>query len=365
MRKFDTDGNEVWTDQFGTSARDEATAVAVDEHDNIYVVGYTMGDLVAPNEGSYDSFVRKYDQAGTAVWTVQFGGETSDTVSAVAVDAEGGVIVAGAGMVVEEPHADAGLRSFVRKYDQAPDGSSAAHAWTYRTDALVGGLAADAAGNIILVGSLWTAEANNEVLVTKLDGDGHELWTELYGSGALADAEEGGRPEVPITRAPLELWEGLRGYEDQGIAVAVDASGSIFVAGHMGAFDTGTGFANFWAFLMALTSEGEEVWAVLFEESYSTSASSVAVGLDGNIVVSGNTTSYHSQRSPAGTEIFVRSVSPSGVLLWEDIFGGSGWDTSAGLAVDALGNVFNAGYIHAGRFRPIDQTDAYLRKYER
>lgn len=362
VSKYDPDGEEVWTRQFGTASRDEATAVATDSSDNIYVAGYTQGSLGGTNEGSFDVFVRKYDPEGNEVWTEQFGGNSADFATAVAVDGNGNVLVAGSGFVPTEPHPHAGLAHFVRKYEQAADGRAVTEVWTYRTDSSVADIAVAADGSVILTGSEWVFQTTNEVFVAKLNPDGGELWAKPFGSGDPAETGEEGR-ELPDTRHPMELWQDLLDYQDAGSAVAVDHAGNIYVTGYVGALDTGSGLRNHQAFLLRLTPDGEEVWAILFEEEHHTHGSAVALDSAGDIIVSGNTTGFMDQRTPAGTEMFVRKVSPAGQLLWQDIFGDSGWDYTTGTVIDAHGNTFNAGYTPGEGGGPLTQTDVYLRKY--
>ena len=64
LRKFDGNGNEVWTLQFGTPTGNGAAparGVAVDGSDNIYVAGDTGGLLLGtePNLGGSDAYVVK------------------------------------------------------------------------------------------------------------------------------------------------------------------------------------------------------------------------------------------------------------------------------------------------------------------
>lgn len=45
----------------------------------VYVIGYTNGSFRGQvNAGSFDVFVRKYDTAGDDLWTQQFGSDTRD-----------------------------------------------------------------------------------------------------------------------------------------------------------------------------------------------------------------------------------------------------------------------------------------------
>ena len=60
VRRYDANGNEAWTRQFGTAAHDVLRDVAVDGTGNVYVAGYTSGALPGQTAaGSDDGFVRK------------------------------------------------------------------------------------------------------------------------------------------------------------------------------------------------------------------------------------------------------------------------------------------------------------------
>lgn len=85
----------VWVRQFGTTGMDGAYAVALGPG-GLYVAGYTEGSLEGqPWAGATDAFLRKYDLDGNAIWTRQFGNATSDSARAVATDREYGIYVAG------------------------------------------------------------------------------------------------------------------------------------------------------------------------------------------------------------------------------------------------------------------------------
>jgi len=118
VRKHDTNGNEVWTRQFGTEGYDGASGISVNAS-GVYVAGNTSGAFPGQiSSGSTDAFVRKYDTNGNEVWTRQFGSESSDAVTGVSVDASGvyvtgEVISALPGQTYLGGEGDA----FVRKYD--------------------------------------------------------------------------------------------------------------------------------------------------------------------------------------------------------------------------------------------------------
>ena len=145
VRKYDLDGNEVWTRQFGTSRKDEPLGVSV-HGSGVYVAGHTDGTLPGQTRaGEGDVFVRKYDIDGNEVWTRQFGSSGSDWAHGVSVDGSG-VYVAGETHGALPGQTFAGFfDAFVRKYDL--DGNEV---WTHQfgTSTLdrALGISADASG---------------------------------------------------------------------------------------------------------------------------------------------------------------------------------------------------------------------------
>jgi len=78
IQKFSSTGAEIWTHQFGTSANDAGLGVAFNGT-NVYVVGYVEGTLPGQNGyGLYDAFIKKYDEDGNEIWTRQFGTTGND-----------------------------------------------------------------------------------------------------------------------------------------------------------------------------------------------------------------------------------------------------------------------------------------------
>ena len=61
LRKYDPDGNEVWTRQFGTSWGDSAWGVAAGPQGEVYVAGFTRGALPGQTSaGMSDVFIVKF-----------------------------------------------------------------------------------------------------------------------------------------------------------------------------------------------------------------------------------------------------------------------------------------------------------------
>ena len=127
VNKYSTDGNELWKRQFGTQKFDRATSVAVDDDGNIYAAGCTCGEFPGQTEiECTDAFVRRYDTAGNELWTRQFGTAREDRALGVSVDREGTLYVVGwtEGTFPAQTHlgkrpAVVHKDGFVRAYDSA------------------------------------------------------------------------------------------------------------------------------------------------------------------------------------------------------------------------------------------------------
>ena len=119
--KFDTNGNQLWLRQFGTVYADAAFGVAVDPSGNVYVTGYTAGNLFSTSSGSNDVFIAKYDSAGTQLWGRQLGTPAEDRGLAITTDPSGYVYLAGKTEGGFDPYPKYGYTdAFIAKY--YPDG---------------------------------------------------------------------------------------------------------------------------------------------------------------------------------------------------------------------------------------------------
>ena len=159
IAKYDTDGNRLWVRQWGGASNDDAFALTVSGN-NVYAVGQTNSSLDGQtSQGGYDAFVTKYDTNGNKVWTRQFGSSASDAAEGVAADAAGNVYVGGHtdGSFGGQTNAG-GTDAFVVEYDSNGNnvwtkllGSSANDA----ADSSSGGVAVDRVGNVYISGSTW------------------------------------------------------------------------------------------------------------------------------------------------------------------------------------------------------------------
>lgn len=95
LTKFDNQGNLQWIQQFGSADDDQAYDMFIDNNNNIFLTGYTNGNLGGINAGSFDAWVAKYDINGNQQWITQFGTPDRDEVYGISGDEFGNLFITG------------------------------------------------------------------------------------------------------------------------------------------------------------------------------------------------------------------------------------------------------------------------------
>ncbi len=174
LAKFDSSGNELWTKQWGTDGEDCGYAISVDGFGNIYVTGFTNDGLDGnTNAGRWDIFLTKYNSSGNKIWTRQWGTNLDDLGFGVAVDGFGNIYVTGYTPGELDGNTNAGYSDiFLTKFD-----SSGNKIWTKQwgtnLDDLGFGVSVDGSGNIYVTGSTTgeldgnTNAGSSDIFLTK------------------------------------------------------------------------------------------------------------------------------------------------------------------------------------------------------
>jgi hypothetical protein len=326
LRKYDGAGNLQWTRQFGTSGGDIARSTSVDGSGNVYVVGDTNGTFPGQTGAGTDTFVRKYDSAGNVLWTRQFGIPTETTwPGGVTVDESGHVYVVGetTGTLPDQTRVGAN-DAYVRKYDSAGN-----ELWTRQFGTVSGEMAnsvsVDGGGNVFVAGTTagelpgQTSAGDTDAFVRKYDGAGNALWTRQFGTTGL----------------------------DFGNSVAVDASGNAYLAGNTGDTLPGqTSAGSSDAFVTKYDGAGNALWTRQFGTNTIDKANAASVDGSGNAYVAGSTQggTFAGQTSAGKTDAFVRKYDGTGALQWTRQLGSSEADVAFGMSVEASGGVVMAGF---------------------
>jgi len=311
----------------GGGSPDFGRGIAVDAAGNAYVTGHTSslnfpttaGAFQTGGQGGQDAFVTKLNPTGSGlVYSTYLGGSDEDFAVGIAMDAVGSAYVTGGTKSTDFPTTAGAFQT---------------------TNA--GGSPTSCCGS------------GHDAFVTKLDPAGGLGYSTYLGGNAV----------------------------DDGLAIAIDAAGNAYVAGHTvtlslpntfpttpGAFQTTTGgfgcsgFEN--AFVTKLNSTGT---ALVYSTLLGSEDAGLGIAVDAlaSAYVTGFTISPSFPVTPGAfktstnntgacggpQDAFVTKLNPFGTgLVYSTYLGGSGVDQGAGIALDALGDAYVTGGTGSGDF---------------
>jgi len=338
LRKYSPDGAEQWAKEIGLQTSSGASNLTVTPAGTIYVTGTTLGQVSGPNIGQGDAFLMTFDSAGNPGWARQFGTMRAVSGSAIAVNAQGRVFVAGNTTVggAADP-----ATNDVLIYSDDIDGFSWQRAFgaANATDT-TSAVAADQAGNSYFGGytrgDLVTQNLGpNDAILFKYDASGNHLWAKQFGT-AGSDFISG--------------------------AVA-DAAGDLYIAGRAGGSLLGPPLGKADALLMKFNGDGDLLWGRQFGTAEGDAATALAFDPQGNIVVAGQTSGNLGGANAGDTDAFLSRFDPLGNLLGTTQFGSAGSDSVAGLTIDSLGYAYVVGTTNGDLGAPAaGHADAFLVK---
>ena len=292
----------------GGGGADRSHAIAVDAAGNAYVTGGTFSPdfpttagafQTSLGAGTFQAFVTKLNPSGSAlVYSTYLGGNGGDESYGIAVDAAGNAYVTG--------------RTF------SPDFPTTAGAFQ------------------------TTYGGEQDAFVTQLDAAGSALVYSTYLGGNRYD---------------------------EGNSIAVDPAGNAYVGGLTQSFDFPTTAGAFQtravgdtnAFVAKLDSAGcTLVYCTYLGGSGNTGGGGLAVDASGNVYVEGATDSidfptttgaFQTTYGGGISDAFVAKLDLAGAaLVYSTYLGGSGEDSTFGLAVDADGNAYVTGGTFSSDF---------------
>jgi hypothetical protein len=341
---LDAAGAVRWSRVFGGRGDDIGEAVAVDAQGNVVVVGsfqheLAMGDAALRGQGADDIFACKFDRTGRRLWAKVWGGVDIDAPYAVAVGPRGELAITGIfGDTVrfgEQAHTSAGDADIFLLV-LGPDGTPR---WSHRFGGAKAdygrAVAVDRRGVIGLLGEFsqavdfgggpLTSAGNRDLVLASFAPDGRHHWSKRFGnpfdevgvglavdgSGALTASgafeqtidlgggplRAAGRADVFVARYDhrgVHLWSRRYGGKDEdiGAGIAADEHGNLFATGWFWfTVDFGTGPLRSAGkkdiYLLKLSPDGEPRWAHRFGGTDNDQGRAVAVGRDGEVVVTG------------------------------------------------------------------------------
>ncbi|MCI0472146.1 MAG: SBBP repeat-containing protein [Ignavibacteria bacterium] len=346
---------QQWVGTYNGSANasDNGLSVAYDAAGNVYTAGSVYNLLTQD-----DFIVIKYNASGVQQWIQTYNGTGNavDKAEKLAVDAAGNVYVTGtsAGLssgndIVTLKYNTAGVQQWIKSYNGPGNGADKAS-----------GIVIDSYGNAYVTGAC--TDLNSDYITIKYNSSGTELWVQRYNStynslDAAMDIKVDGTGNVYVTgmshstlfaldfatikynSAGSQIWvktyNGPSNSADIGYAMALDASGNIYVTG--ASTGTGTGYDYV---TIKYDTDGNQQWLQRYDYLNLTEFP-VAIALDGtgNVLVTG------SSGTSANPDYLTIKYNTAGTQEWVKRYNGSlnNADYSKAIAVDGFGNIYITG----------------------
>lgn len=360
--KFNSNGVRLWGTYYGSDDDDYGMGVATDPAGNVYLVGYTDSPTNIATAGAHqvalnaaeDAFIVKFNAAGVRQWASYYGGADADFGFSVATDAANSVYLAG---ITEGSTTLGTAGGFDNTFNGFSDqflvkfNTTGVRQWaTYYGGTLrelEANVATDPAGNVFLVGQT-------------------ESLAGIATAGAAQPASGGNaNPDAYIVKfntAGARQWATFCGglETEEQISVACDPSGNAFLSGTtdsdnaiaFNALHQGFRAGSKDGFVVKYTAAGVLQWGNYVGGSDGDEARDVATDANGNVYVTGSTTSpdliattfaYRDFLNGIQDDAFLVRFDGAGERMWGTYYGGDDVEDCYSVAVDLQGNVYIAG----------------------
>jgi uncharacterized delta-60 repeat protein len=248
--KYNPSGTQEWVARYNGpgNTKDRAWALGVDASGNVYVTG----DSGEGSENSSDYLTVKYNPSGVQQWAARYS-SLYDYAIDLAVDASGKVYVTGYSYGLGTyydyatiKYSPRGVRQWVARYHGGVG------------DDFANALAVDGSGNVYVTGESVGSGTFGDYGTVKYNARGKQQWVARYhGPGNAGDV---------------------------AVALAVDGSGVVYVTGWSAGSGTETDYAT-----VKYSDVGAQEWVARYNGPKNTfdDASALAVDASGNVYVTG------------------------------------------------------------------------------
>ncbi len=290
---------EEWIKDIFNAGNDAGKALAIDNLDNIYVVGKEFNTTY----NNYDIFIAKYNNSGDIFWKRIWGGFSDDFGNAICLDSFNNLYITGG----TESYGNGSSDICVIKYT-----SYGTFIWNKTwggTDWDLGyGIIADNFNDIVVTGYTEAYGNFGDIIVLKYDIAGNLLKNVSWG-GVDTDSPN---------------------------SLVVDSSNNIFVTGYTSSF--GAEVSDL--FLIKLNTTLGLNWTKTWGATLASAGNDLIIDSNNDILIVGNTQNY----GAGANDFALWKYNNTGNRLWNITWGGSDHDCAYAVDIDSEGNIYAAGY---------------------
>jgi hypothetical protein len=337
LLKYTAAGTQAWVQYADAEQKEDVgNAMALDASGNVYVTGYiTRSDTVDPGWGdevfiNKDYATWKYSSAGGLQWVKYYGTtgafftyyeKGNDIATKIAVDASGNVYIAG-----QSPDIYTG-KCLLIKY--STDG---VQQWlkttVYGVSARMNGLALDPSGNICYSAHYIPGDYDGNagfytINTGKFTAAGNSIWFKGFGNFGYPDGD------------------------NQVTNIATDPSGNVYL---IGARTKNGPYPGNGYLILKYSASGEESWFRTFQgvsgnNSQNEYTQALTVDTGGNVYVTG--AAFY---DAGGYNYATLKYDAAGAKLWEALYNGpgNGSDSGTSLALGPDGSLYVTGNSNGG-----------------
>jgi hypothetical protein len=230
-------GNIIWAHAFSDGNINSLSSLALAGNGDIIIAGATQPTEggSGTTHGGADALITRFTSTGDVIWTHNYGGNTTDYFSIVALADNGDIVITGYTNSTDGDfpsiHGDTNHDAVVGRFTSTGD-----IIWVHTLggnsyDLFTSGTIADN-GDIIATGNTLSSEGDfithgsSDALIARFTGSGDLLWAKVCGGGSydtfmsVAVADDGDIVAVGYTKSPDGDFPATHGEDNQDALVA-------------------------------------------------------------------------------------------------------------------------------------------------
>jgi len=343
--KFDDKGNKLWTRLYGSENDDVGRSVQIDSAGNIYLTGYTSGDMGGDgNLGKFDVYLMKLDKDGGVTWVKQFGTENTDMGMKLVFDNLENLYVSGNINGREEGDFLLGTHeAFVAKFDK-----NGSRIWIEQW------------GSVGYNNSYYTKYHNGYLYVPGST-------TEGLGSNSYA----GGNYDSFLAKVSVSgntSW--LRQWGSAGSEIVYDfdwdSQSNIYLCGMSTEGVDSEDMNDYGMSFTKLDSSGDLQFEKVWKSIGWSAANAIISDGDNSFYLSGSSYgNFNGYKNAGQTDFFLTKVDKFGNLIWTKLVGSGGIELAYPSIMDNYGNIYISGATTGdlGGIKNSGGTDIFIVKF--